>query len=125
MKRICELKSLVAHASIRFGLGSAPGGFGANPREGFLILADGGAPRGYLNLCPHRAQPVDVGDGKLFLPDGNLECQAHGAVFDPATGVCVRGPCEGDALTPLRVVIAAGAIFVDDSGQPDELFDDS
>ena len=118
MRRICDLQSLTSRASIRFALAPAAGRFGILPREGFLILAPDGAPRAYLNLCPHRAQPVDAGDGRLFLADGALECQAHGAVFDPATGACLRGPCAGDALTPLQFAVADGAIFIEEPGEP-------
>lgn len=112
--RVCALHELGAGRSVRFELGAVPGRFGPQPREGFALAAPDGTPRAFLNVCPHRGQPVDLGDGRLFLPDGNLECQAHGAVFDPATGACVRGPCAGDRLRALRVEVRAGAVFVAD-----------
>jgi len=81
--------------SVRFRLGEM--------REGFAVLDEAGSVRAYLNVCPHRLQPVDVGDGRLWLKTGEIECQAHGARFHPATGACTGGPCDGRTLTPLRV----------------------
>ena len=70
--------------------------------EGFAIRV-GDEIRAYVNICPHRAQPVDVGDGRLWLPSGIIECQAHGARFDPLSGACLGGPCDGRALTALQL----------------------
>lgn len=93
--KLFELAELRARGSVRFPLGDR--------LEGFAVLDASGTVRAYLNVCPHRAQPVDVGDGRLWLDSGDIECQAHGARFDPATGACTGGPCEGRALTPLPI----------------------
>jgi nitrite reductase/ring-hydroxylating ferredoxin subunit len=93
--KLFELAELRVRGSVRFALGDR--------LEGFAVLDASGAVRAYLNVCPHRAQPVDVGDGRLWLDSGDIECQAHGARFDPATGACTGGPCDGRSLTPLRV----------------------
>lgn len=122
MKRVCDLRALAAGASVRFELAPTPGRFGWIPREGFALLGPDGAPRAYLNVCPHRGQPVDVGDGRLRLPDGRLECQAHGAVFDAATGACVGGPCAGAGLRALALEVRGAALFVGDDAA--ELADD-
>jgi nitrite reductase/ring-hydroxylating ferredoxin subunit len=81
-------------------------------REGFAVLADDGSVRAYVNICSHRAEPVDIGDGRLWLPNGEIECQAHGARFDPASGACTGGPCLGRALTPLEIEVRDGAVFL-------------
>jgi nitrite reductase/ring-hydroxylating ferredoxin subunit len=122
MKRVCDLSELAAGASVRFELAPAAGRFGRIAREGFALLAPDGAPRAYLNVCPHRGQPVDVGDGRLRLPDGNLECQAHGAIFAAATGACVGGPCAGAGLISLFLEVRGAAVFVRDeqAGEPEE-----
>jgi len=93
--KLFDLADLPPRGSIRFPLGDR--------LEGFAVLDATGTARAYLNVCPHRAQPVDVGDGRLWLDSGQIECQAHGARFDPATGACTGGPCAGAALTRLRV----------------------
>jgi nitrite reductase/ring-hydroxylating ferredoxin subunit len=115
VKRVCDLSDLSKRRSVRFDLPPAHGRFGLQPREGFVVASADGAPRAYVNLCPHRGQPVDLGDGRLFLADGNLECQAHGAVFDPATGACVRGPCAGAGLRALPAEVRGSAVF---AGEP-------
>jgi nitrite reductase/ring-hydroxylating ferredoxin subunit len=80
--------------------------------EGFAVRDAAGAVHAFLNLCPHRAQPVDVGDGRLWLPTGEIECQAHGARFDPATGACTGGPCDQRALTQLQFEERDGAAWL-------------
>ncbi|MBS2023010.1 MAG: Rieske (2Fe-2S) protein [Deltaproteobacteria bacterium] len=110
-RRICAASELVEGRSRRFDLAPVQGMFGPMPMEGVALRVQGQV-RAYLNLCPHRGQPLDLGDGRLFARDGTLECQAHGAHFEPLTGACVRGPCEGRALTPLRVEERAGILWV-------------
>jgi nitrite reductase/ring-hydroxylating ferredoxin subunit len=63
-----------------------------------------------VNVCPHRAQPIDLGDERLFNAAGEIECQAHGARFDPATGKCVGGPCFASGLRPIEIVETEGEI---------------
>lgn len=102
--KLFGIDQLTPRGSVRFALDAH--------REGFAILA-GGSVRAYLNVCSHRAEPVDVGDGRLWLPSGEIECQAHGARFDPATGRCTGGPCSGrGGLTPLEVELRDGAVFL-------------
>lgn len=108
--------ALKARESLRFelGHGSSKGhsALGEGPAEGFALRTAAGQLCAYVNECPHRREPVDLGDGKLFQKDGTLECQAHGAFFEPATGLCVEGPCEGDALRPLAVREQDGFIWL-------------
>jgi len=102
--KLFDLADLKPQESVRFALG--PG------LEGFAVRDATGAVRAYLNVCSHRAQPVDVGDGRLWLPSGEIECQAHGARFDPATGACSGGPCDGRPLTPLAIEERDGAAWL-------------
>ncbi len=92
--KLFDLSELKPRDSVRFPL---------RVGEGFAVRDASGAVHAYVNVCPHRAQPVDVGDGRLWLPSGEIECQAHGARFDPATGECRGGPCNGRALTRLAI----------------------
>jgi nitrite reductase/ring-hydroxylating ferredoxin subunit len=101
--KLFDLADLHVHGSIRFPLGAVG--------EGFAVRDQTGAVRAYLNVCPHRAQPVDVGDGRLWLDSGEIECQAHGARFDPATGACLGGPCNGGGLTPVPIEERDGAAW--------------
>ena len=111
--KLFSLSQLRPGGSVRFPLGPPePGRFGPVEQEGFAVLARDGTVRAYANVCPHRAQPVDLGDGRLFLPSGELECSAHGARFDASTGACTGGPCGGRALTPLAIELRDGAVWL-------------
>lgn len=67
----------------------------------------------YENVCRHVSLPLDYGDGRFFSRSGRfLHCQNHGAEYDPETGVCVRGPCQGAALKRLAVEETGGEIRV-------------
>jgi len=108
LKRLCASEELRPGASIRFPLEpSRP-----YADEGFAHRAPDGSLRAWVNVCPHRAQPIDLGDGRLFNAAGEIECQAHGACFDPLTGVSVAGPCEAMRLTPVRVLEAHGGVWL-------------
>jgi nitrite reductase/ring-hydroxylating ferredoxin subunit len=102
--KLFDLAGLRPGDSVRFQAGRF--------QEGFAVLDASGTVRAYLNVCPHRAQPVDVGDGRLWLPTGEIECQAHGARFDPSTGECTGGPCSGSPLTRLAIEEREGAVWL-------------
>ncbi|MFQ5995440.1 MAG: Rieske (2Fe-2S) protein [Acidiferrobacterales bacterium] len=58
----------------------------------------------FINRCTHRGVELDWSEGHFFDRDGDfLICATHGALYDPATGACVNGPCAGSGLTPLPV----------------------
>ena len=72
----------------------------------------------YLNRCPHIGISLDWVENRFFTVDGRyLMCANHGAVFEPATGACVWGPCVGAALQNLEVVIEGEEIFARFGGQ--------
>lgn len=69
-----------------------------------FVIDHGGVPHAFVNRCPHAGRPLDREPEQFWSDDGlHLVCGAHGAIFDPATGVCVEGPCPGARLEPLRV----------------------
>ena len=88
------------------------GAYGPWILEGFAVRIASGAVRAWVNLCPHRGQAVDLGDGQLFTREGLLECQAHGAYFDADSGLCLAGACPGRALTPVRIEERDGAVWL-------------
>lgn len=64
-----------------------------------VALRRQGEVRLFLNRCPHRGIELDWVPGVFLAVDGHhLQCATHGALFDPLTGVCISGPCTGDAL---------------------------
>lgn len=67
--------------------------------------------------CPHQQAPLS--DGELAA-DGAIVCARHGAAFDCATGLAVRGPIRGRGtreaplgrLATFAVRVAGDDVFV-------------
>lgn len=76
-----------------------------------VVTRHQGTPRAWLNVCPHAGRSLNFAPDR-FLADGEgrLVCAAHGAVFDPADGQCVAGPCRGDRLRSVAVDEVDGRI---------------
>ena len=73
----------------------------------------------YLNRCPHLGIPLAWQDSQLMSKDGNyLQCSSHGAQFDPATGDCISGPCQGDQLWALTCSIVGEQVHLDETELP-------
>jgi nitrite reductase/ring-hydroxylating ferredoxin subunit len=72
----------------------------------------------YVNSCPHIGVPLDWAPDRFLSSDGgHIVCSMHGAEFDIATGVCLRGPCLGDGLEAIMIDIKDGVLFVpEDAG---------
>jgi len=82
------------------------------PAEGFLARFQGKLVA-YENRCQHLPLRLDFPDANLFNHDGTqFICQNHNAIYEPLTGLCVRGPCEGQSLRALEIEILAGEVWV-------------
>ena len=67
----------------------------------------------YENLCKHLPLTLDYADNRFFTADGaHLMCRSHGAIYDPANGRCVDGPCNGASLTPIEIEIQDGYVWL-------------
>jgi len=67
----------------------------------------------YLNRCAHKLVELDWQEGEFFdIEHHYLVCATHGALYDPASGVCVSGPCRGAALTAVSVREADGVVWL-------------
>jgi nitrite reductase/ring-hydroxylating ferredoxin subunit len=98
--RLCRLDEIPNGEAWGFSFGS-----GTDRREIFVLRRDGNF-YAYENACPHQGTPLN------FLPDRFLDrsgklfhCTTHGAQFRIEDGFCIRGPCEGKSLRPIRVEI--------------------
>lgn len=77
----------------------------------FVVRFDG-AVHAYLNRCAHVPMELDWQPGVFFESEGlYLMCSTHGALYQPATGLCVSGPCRGRSLLALSVTETDGQIF--------------
>jgi nitrite reductase/ring-hydroxylating ferredoxin subunit len=71
-----------------------------------------GVVHGYLNRCSHVALELDWREGEFFDSEGrDLVCSAHGAMYDPASGKCLGGPCGGAPLVALRLEERGGNVY--------------
>lgn len=65
----------------------------------------------YVNRCPHQKSPLNFEREQFFDPERRfLMCGRHGALFDITTGICVDGPCHGEALASIRVLVVDGDV---------------
>ena len=68
----------------------------------------------YRNACPHMGIELDWEPARLMTTSGRyLRCTGHGALFEPGTGLCVRGPCLNEVLTKLPVHVVDEMVVLD------------
>jgi len=80
--------------------------------DAFLINHEGNF-HAYVNRCRHMTTPLDFVRYQFFTEDRrHLICLTHGALYDPASGLCVEGPCKGLSLYPLPVLVDQGEVLV-------------
>ena len=81
-------------------------------QEGVLLRWKGEV-MAFENKCQHLPLPLDYGDNRFFTTDGKfLVCQTHWAIYQPDTGLCVQGPCQGASLKKLSLEFAQGKIWL-------------
>ena len=83
-----------------------------------FIVRHRGVLNAWRNACPHvDGAPMAWKRNAYLSPDGTqVMCHAHGARFEPDSGLCVHGPCQGQSLQRVNIgVDANGQILV--SGQ--------
>ena len=87
-------------------------GSGMERRE-VIVVHDAAGLRAFANACPHRGTPLNLMDDDLWAEDGaHLVCRTHGALFRPADGFCIAGPCKGASLVPLAVQVIDGTVVL-------------
>jgi len=85
--------------------------------EGAFAIRHHGRVHAYLNRCGHVPMELDWQPGHVFDDAGErLVCATHGALYDPADGQCLGGPCRngrgrGRGLVPLQVVERDGLVY--------------
>jgi nitrite reductase/ring-hydroxylating ferredoxin subunit len=82
-------------------------------QDTMLIVRRGKTLHAWRDACPH-IHGVPMAWRKnayLNASRDSIVCSAHGALFNIASGVCTLGPCLGQALEPMTVVVNDGAIY--------------
>jgi len=78
-----------------------------------FLVNDQGQFHAYVNRCRHMATPLDFIRDQFLSEDGRyLMCYTHGALYEFANGVCVEGPCKGEALYRLPVRVEGDEVLV-------------
>jgi nitrite reductase/ring-hydroxylating ferredoxin subunit len=78
-----------------------------------FLVNDGGRFYAYVNRCRHMPTPLDFIRDRFVSEDGRyLMCYTHGALYEPASGLCVAGPCKGESLYRLPVRVDGREVLV-------------
>jgi len=71
----------------------------------------------YINRCSHMDLRLNFLHSYFYdLEKNYLICSTHGALYDPETGQCRSGPCNGLGLLPLNVRETAGKVNLAEQG---------
>lgn len=67
----------------------------------------------YVNRCPHLGIPLEWLEHHFLDADGELlRCATHGALFNIEDGLCISGPCVGQALTKVSFIITKKTLWL-------------
>lgn len=102
----------------RFDAIADPGGkgfvFGAGvERREIFVIRRGAEIFAYVNSCPHIGTTLDWRPDQFLTSDKCfILCGTHGAIFDIANGLCLKGPCAGKSLTPVAVALEGASVVL-------------
>jgi nitrite reductase/ring-hydroxylating ferredoxin subunit len=79
-----------------------------------LVVRRGDVVHGWHDACPHHGDTPLAWrkDAYLNAARDRIVCAAHGAQFDIVTGVCALGPCLGQRLRPVGLVVRDNGIHI-------------
>ncbi|WP_164856108.1 Rieske (2Fe-2S) protein [Lujinxingia sediminis] len=81
--------------------------------RGVLLRVDARTLVAFDDHCPHWGVPLGEDPSRLFDPrDASIVCSMHRARFDPHSGLCHTGLCEGQHLTRFQVSEGPGVGLV-------------
>lgn len=105
--RIADADQVAEGQTVKFGFKRA-----GRPAEGF-VARFAGQLVAYENVCRHIPISLDYGDDRFFARDGkHFICRSHGALYEPLTGLCVGGPCVGEKLKSLQIMVEDGGVWL-------------
>lgn len=105
--RLCHRNDLPEHGSRGFD----PKCTG---QDSLLLVRKGDGLFAYADACPHHNTPLAWRkDAYLNGKGDRIVCAAHGAQFEIETGLCTLGPCLGQSLAMVPIIInSQGEIFL-------------
>jgi nitrite reductase/ring-hydroxylating ferredoxin subunit len=109
---ICRMDDIPSRQARGFQLMTV-GDDGASRSWSIFVVRWGRQVFGYVNRCPHNGVNLDWERNQFFDPNGlRLMCGKHGSQFEIGSGRCVDGPCKGESLTPVALVVLDDDICV-------------
>lgn len=103
MHRLCELSAIPDGDAIGI---EAPGGELVLVRQGRQVMA-------YRNRCPHLGIELNfMPDVFLDMEKRYIQCANHSALFQIEDGLCVWGPCQGEALVAVAVQVIDDTVWL-------------
>ena len=107
---VCAVNDVAKRQAVGYVLAKADENGAAVPFP-VVVTRHKGKFYAYVNRCPHQGTRLDFQPGQfLDTGAGVFVCGKHGARFDIVTGHCVDGPCKGEALEKIDVVIDGGDV---------------
>jgi nitrite reductase/ring-hydroxylating ferredoxin subunit len=105
---ICKSEALVEKGKgVRFSLPELGEGLSA------FVVRFQNKPYAYINQCAHLPIELDCNEGEFFTKEQDfLICATHGAHYEPQSGLCILGPCQGKRLRPIEVNEHNGVISI-------------
>ena len=83
---------------------SLPASLPGAPEFKLLVLRQGDHIHAFANRCAHFGVPLAAQAAQLIsTPLKSLTCNVHYARYAWATGACVAGECEGEALIAVPI----------------------
>jgi len=81
-----------------------------------VVFRVGERVRAYVNECPHVRIPLGFSEDVFCVYDidgrRDLMCAHHSALFHLDDGICHDGPCRGERLCAVDVVVAEGEVRI-------------
>jgi nitrite reductase/ring-hydroxylating ferredoxin subunit len=78
-----------------------------------ILTRRGDVVSAFRNKCPHAGYPLQHANGRVIVQEGRfIVCSAHGASYVLDSGACAGGPCNGDGLERIAIVVRDGAVFL-------------
>lgn len=105
--KLCDTHQLANGETLSLDVGQRFNGYT------LLLIRNGLVIQAYVNSCPHTGAPLDYPEGQFLTADKEyIQCKIHGALFARETGVCVNGPCPGQALKQVPIDVVNGEVFL-------------
>jgi nitrite reductase/ring-hydroxylating ferredoxin subunit len=76
-------------------------------QDSVMVIRQGGRLHAWRDACPHHGGTPMAWwkDHYLNAASTRIVCASHGAQFDIETGECTLGPCLGQKLRKVRLVV--------------------